>query len=53
MNDDTTIGPTNDTKLIMDADIPLDIYLSITHGGELPVNMEEKYPDNPPGTQYL
>ena len=47
------MGPARDIKLIIDVDIPEDTYLNVTHGGELLENIDEKYPANPPGTQYL
>jgi hypothetical protein len=37
----------------MEVDIPVDIYLIVTHGGELLENMDIKYPETPDGTQYL
>ena len=46
-------GPNNDIKLIIDVDKLVDIHLRVTHGGELLVNNECKYPENPEGTQYL
>jgi len=50
---DVIIGPAKDIKLIIDVEIPVEMYLIVTHGGELLENIDLKYPENPEGTQYL